>query len=117
MKENNQEQKKDIMKGLFTPSQKEKMAFSPVVEESQAKELPKVEVKSKDFLAKAKKEEVGTKKRTYNIPVEILDDMAKVVYMNRDLNNQTELLIQALKKYLSSKEVKALLEEYETLKK
>lgn len=116
MKENNQEQKKDIMKGLFTPSQKEKMAFSPVVEESQAKELPKVEDIKKDK-PKAKKEEVGTKKRTYNIPVEILDDMAKVVYMNRDLNNQTELLIQALRKYLSSKEVKALLEEYETLKK
>ena len=38
MKENNQVQKKDIMKGLFTPGQKEKMAFSPVVEESQAKD-------------------------------------------------------------------------------
>lgn len=116
MKENKQEQKKDMMLGLLNKNKNDKILFSPIVEESKAKELPKVEEKPKEVISK-KQEEVKTCKKTYNIPVDIVEDMKKVVYMDRDLKGQTDLLVKALRKYLSSKDVKELLEEYDNLKK
>lgn len=61
-------------------------------------------------------EKRNIKKRTYNIPNDILEDIEKVVYMDRDIKDNTGLVIKALREYLRSKEVKILIEEYEKLK-
>ena len=54
-------------------------------------------------------------KRNYYIPVDMLEDMKKVVYMDRELGgNYTELVLTALRQYLDTK--KDLIKEYDKLK-
>lgn len=62
------------------------------------------------------KKRVERKKRNYYIPVDILENIDKVVYMDRDLKDNTDLVVKALRKYLDSKACKDLLEEYNNLK-
>lgn len=52
-------------------------------------------------------------KRNYYIPVDVL---YKIVYMDKDLKDNTVLVIKALRKYLDSKDCRDLLEEYDNLK-
>lgn len=54
------------------------------------------------------------KKRNYYIPVEMLEEMEKVVYMDRELRgNYTELVLRALRSYLDTKQ--DLIKEYDEL--
>lgn len=54
------------------------------------------------------------KKRNYYIPVEMLKEMEKVVYMDRELRgNYTELVLRALRSYLDTKQ--DLIKEYDKL--
>ena len=108
---NNKKDFKGAMTGLFGESISNGLS-SPVVEEKVTKEEskpvePKVEVK---------KEVITTKKRTYNLPTDILEDIEKLVYMDRDIKDNTDLIIRALKKYISSKDNQALLSEYDSIK-
>lgn len=93
-----------------------------------------VEIKKEEIIEKStieasdnKKEEIKTtseqpnkrverKKRNYYIPVDILENIDKVVYMDRDLKDNTDLVVKALRKYLDSKACRDLLEEYNNLK-
>lgn len=101
--------KKDIQKGVFNDlfsSTSVDSIPSPIIEE-------KVEQPKKEMHEET---EDKTKRKTYNIPTDIVEDMEKIVYMDRDIKDNTELLIIALRKYLESKHCKDLLKEYEIIK-
>lgn len=106
--------KKDIQKNafndLFSNTSMDSIP-SPIVEESNT-------IKTKE---ETKKEEevyrdTTTKRKTYNLPNDIVEDMEKIVYMDRDIKDNTDLVVKALRKYLDSKACKDLLEEYNTIK-
>lgn len=83
---------------------------SPIVEESES--IKKEEIKKEENNSKTNK----TQRKTYNIPIDIAENMEKIVYMDRDIKDNTDLLIKALRRYLDSKECKKLLEEYKVIK-
>ena len=88
---------------------------SPIVEESESikkEEIKKEEIKKEENNSKTNK----TQRKTYNIPIDIAENMEKIVYMDRDIKDNTDLLIKALRRYLDSKECKKLLEEYKVIK-
>lgn len=96
-----------------------KELFSPVIEESVAEELPplqaplqapKKEKKNKETKAK------GTKRKTFNIPNDMDEQLEILIYMNRDIDDYTDLVLKVLKKYLNTKENKELIEEYYRIK-
>lgn len=72
----------------------------------------------KELIEEANKENKiipNRKKRNYYIPVEMLEEMEKVVYMDRELRgNYTELVLRALRSYLDTKQ--DLIKEYDKLK-
>lgn len=106
--------KKDIQKNafndLFSTTNMDSIP-SPIVEKTNniqhKQEAKKEEVVHKDNI---------TKRKTFNIPNDIVEDMEKIVYMDRDIKDNTDLLIKALRKYLDSKTCKDLLEEYNIIK-
>lgn len=106
--------KKDIQKNafndLFNTTSIDSIP-SPIVEKpstiQQKQETKKEEIVNKDTI---------TKRKTFNIPIDIVENMEKIVYMDRDIKDNTDLLIKALRKYLDSKDCKELLEEYNTIK-
>lgn len=100
MNKNKSEFQKNIIGDLFTPTTNDNnIFFSPKVEENSQTLTDDV-----------------CKKRTYNIPVKILDNIEKIVYMDRDLKSNTDFLIKALESYLDSENCKKLLEEYNLIK-
>lgn len=101
-----------VMTDLFSPTSK-KDFVSPVIEDTKKEVEQKVESKPKE---EKKVESIITKKRSYNLPTDILEDIDKIVYMNRDIKDNTDLLVRALRKYLSSKENKELIDEYDSIK-
>ena len=124
---NKQEKLKNAFNGVFSSELKpissyQVEEYQPIEtkkEEVQIKEEKKEIVKQEKIETKkeiSKKEKQETTRKTFNIPIDIAEDMGKVVYMNRDIKDNTELLILALKKYLNSKENRELIEEYDTLK-
>jgi hypothetical protein len=109
------ENKKDMAKSraglLFKTG-----GFMPVVEESKLEELPttptKTQWQTKSKTSKAK----HTVRKTFNIPDDIDEDVKKLLYMNRDVKDYTDLLIIALKDYIHKSKNQALIEEYHTIK-
>ena len=100
--------KKDIQKNVFNDlfnNTTNDSLLSPVIEQQ-----PKIEEENT-------KQDSDSKKRSYNLPKDILEDMEKIVYMDRDIKNNTELIIIALRKYFNSNYCKNLLKEYNSTKK
>ena len=102
-----------VINDLFTSTSKNDLN-SPIIEETKKDVDVRVESKPKEEVKEVKT--ITTKKRSYNLPTDLLEDIDKIVYMNRDIETNTDLVIKALRKYLSSKENKELLEEYDKLK-
>lgn len=78
-----------------------------------------IEVKQKPKLKKEDKQEKEDirKTKTYRLPQKLLNDMNKVVYMDRELRgNETTLLIKAIENYIYSKDNKELMQQYDELK-
>lgn len=103
--------KKDIQKNafndLFNTTSIDSVP-SPVIEES-ITTISSIEEKKEE-------RDTTTKRKTYNLPTDIVEDMEKIVYMDRDIKDNTDLLIKALRQYLDSKYCKDLLNEYNILK-
>lgn len=115
MKNNKKEMQKNAFNDLFATTSKEQVISAPIIEEVniiQPKEEIKKEVSNKDKTTIKR----ITCRKTYNLPVDIIENITKILYMDRDTNTETEFIIKALEKYLDSKECKALLEEYNVLK-
>lgn len=86
------------------------------------KEDPKEEIK-KSNNKKADQEKNKTEKKdikqskTYRLPQQLVSDIEKIVYMDRELRgNETTLITKAIEKYIYSKENKELIEQYNQLK-
>lgn len=78
-----------------------------------------IEIKQKPKLKKEDKQEKEDirKTKTYRLPQKLLNDMNKVVYMDRELRgNETTLLIKAIENYIYSKDNKELIQQYDELK-
>lgn len=57
------------------------------------------------------------RQKTYRLPQQLISDMEKIVYMDRELrSNETTLVIKALENYVYSEEGKKIIEEYNKLK-
>lgn len=70
------------------------------------KETPKVQYK-----------EETKKVKTYRLPLHLINDIDKIVYMDRELRgNETTLITRALENYVYSKEGKELIKQYDELK-
>ena len=100
--------KKDIQKNVFND------LFNNTINDSLSSPVIKQQQKTEE--EKNIKQDSDLKKRSYNLPNDILEDMEKIVYMDRDIKNNTELIIIALKKYFESNYCKKLLEEYNNIK-
>lgn len=86
-------------------------AIQPIKEEK----VIEVKKNNKKVDSEEVKEIPKRKKRNYYIPIDMLEEMKKVVYMDRELGgNYTELVLTALRQYLDSK--KDLIEEYNKIK-
>lgn len=100
----------DLFEGIVEPIEyKEEV----IIEKESIENSDNTKVKTTSEKTKNK---IIRKKRNYYIPIDILEDIDKIVYMDRDLKDNTELVIRALRKYLDSKTCKDLLEEYNNLK-
>ena len=112
---NKKEKQKNVFNDLFgaieTIEHKEEIIEEKTIEVSE--DTKRIEIKT---TSEQPKKKVERKKRNYYIPVDILENIDKVVYMDRDLKDNTDLVIKALKKYLDSKACRDLLEEYNNLK-
>ena len=85
--------------------------FDFSIEEEMKKTPPKVESVEEP----QKKEEVkfSTKAKTYRLPINLVQNIEKLLYMNRKFKyNETALVIEALNSYISSQENQKLIEEY-----
>lgn len=104
--------KKDIQKNAFND------LFSVTSETIKPVSNKEAEIVKEDKVEKAEIVKKNDKfvRKNYNLPQDLVEDMSKIVYMNRDIKDNTELLILALRKYLDSKECKDLLKEYDTIK-
>lgn len=57
------------------------------------------------------------KQKTYRFSPSLINDMDKVVYMDRDLRgNETTLVTRAIEQYLASKENQDFMKQYDELK-
>lgn len=77
------------------------------------------EIKQNSKVMKDKKQEKEDirKTKTYRLPQKLIEDMNKVVYMDRELRgNETTLLIKAIENYIYSKDNKELMQQYDELK-
>ncbi len=55
--------------------------------------------------------------KTYRLSPQLINDMNKVLYMDRELRgNETTLITKAIEKYIYSKENKELIKQYDELK-
>ena len=69
----------------------------------------------KETTTEEEKIEPNRIKRNYYIPVDMLEEMKKVAYMDRELGgNYTKLVLEALRQYLDTKQ--DLIKEYDKLK-
>lgn len=108
--ENKKDKKEKAMANL-------KELFTPVIEESVAEELPPLqEPLQAPKREKKNKEAKGTKRKTFNIPNDMDEQLEILIYMNRDIDDYTDLVLKVLKKYLNTKENKELIEEYYRIK-
>ena len=118
---NKKEKQKNVFNDLFGAIETIDHKEENIVEKDEIKEektietseIKKIEVKT---TSEQPKKKVERKKRNYYIPVDILENIDKVVYMDRDLKDNTDLVVKALRKYLDSKACRDLLEEYNNLK-
>ena len=119
---NKKEKQKNVFNDLFGAIETIEHKEEVIVENKEVKEEKIIETSEEKKVEKIKttseqpKKKVERKKRNYYIPVDILEKIDKVVYMDRDLKDNTDLVVKALNKYLDSKACKDLLEEYENLK-
>lgn len=104
-----QQEETRIKKEKLTEDLKEE-----VKEEIKEQVIEEIQKETKE--RKKEKKQKDTTRKTYNIPIDIAENMEKIVYMDRDIKDNTELLIKALRKYLDSKYCKELLEEYKKIK-
>ncbi len=102
MKNNKNELQKKAFNDLFSETNNN-FTSKTIIEEDKPQKLENTK-------------KIQTKRKTYNIPVDIVEDMEKIVYIDRDIKDNTELLIIALRNYLDSKTCKDLLMEYDKLK-
>lgn len=122
MKEN----KKELMLERLSQNKNDKLRFAPVIEESQAKEIEpptKEEIKEVKKIIKEEQKQIKGKSKRYNpnrknyiISQDILEKMAIIEYMDRDIKDQTDLVNKALKKFVNSEANKRLIEEYNNIK-
>mgnify|MGYP005778075809 CR=1 FL=1 len=108
---NKKEKQKNVFNDLFgaieTIEHIEEVNQENAVEELKNNKSEKDVIKSKKTI---------TIRKNYNLPKDLVEDMEKIVYMDRDLKDNTELIIKALRKYIDSKACRDLLEEYHNLK-
>lgn len=113
---NKKEKQKNVFNDLFgsieTIEHNENTSIE--IENKKVEKEEYKESKVKKITEQPKK--IERKKRNYYIPVDVLDKIDKIVYMDRDLKDNTDLVIKALRKYLDSKDCRDLLEEYDNLK-
>lgn len=108
MPTNKKEKQKNAFNDLFSVTSKDSIP-SPIIEETRKEHIEeKKEIEHKN--------NTTTKRRTFNLPTDILEDMEKVLYIDRDIKNNTELLIKALRTYLDSNTCKEQIKEYNLLK-
>ena len=110
------ENKKDVAKVKVSQLFNKTGGFTPVVEESKLEELPTPTPKSQWQTKNKPTKEKLTTRKTFNIPNDIDDDVKKLLYMNRDIKDYTDLLIIALRDYIHKSKNQALIEEYNTIK-
>ena len=69
-------------------------------------------------IEKPKEEEKELKKpKTYRFTPQLIEDMDKIVYMDRELRgNETTLVTKAIENYIYSKEGKEFIRQYDELK-
>ena len=118
---NKKEKQKNVFNDLFgaieTIEHKEEVVVeNKEVKEETLKTSEEKKVEEVKTTSEQPKKKVERKKRNYYIPVDILESIDKVVYMDRDLKDNTDLVVKALRKYLDSKACRDLLEEYNNLK-
>ena len=104
----------DLSKDLETDPPKEETKKITEDPKKQIKETSKNEVGQEQN----KTEKKDTKQaKTYRLPQQLISDIEKVLYMDRELRgNETTLITKAIESYIYSKENKKLIEEYNQLK-
>lgn len=108
--------KKEFQKNAFTDLFSSTNDIQPIEHEEVKEEIiEEKEIKINKIEKKENKKTI-TIKKNYNLPMDLVEDIEKIVYMDRDLENNTDLVIKAIKEYLNSEKNKALLEEYKTIK-
>lgn len=82
------------------------------------KVILKEEKKQEKKIEKPKEEEKELKKpKTYRFTPQLIEDMDKIVYMDRELRgNETTLVTKAIENYIYSKEGKEFIRQYNELK-
>ena len=128
MKENKTEQKKELMKGSLNKNKNNRILFNPVIEDIEEREVkieitPKIIEEEREVKTEIKKEEdkitkkgSNPRRKNYILPQDIIDKMNIITYMDRDIKDNTDLVIKALSKYLDSDYCKNLINEYNILK-
>ena len=132
MKENKTEQKKELMKGSLNKNKNNRILFNPVIEDIEEREVkieikkeitPKIIEEEREVKTEIKKEEdkitkkgSNPRRKNYILPQDIIDKMNIITYMDRDIKDNTDLVIKALSKYLDSNYCKNLINEYNILK-
>lgn len=104
----------DLSKVLETDPPKEEIKQEVEKITVEPKETLKIEEETKE--TKTKKRETKQAK-TYRLPSQLINDIEKVLYMDRELRgNETTLITKAIESYIYSKENNKLIEEYNQLK-
>lgn len=103
----------DLSKVLETdPPKEEKQEVEKITVE------PKKTIKIEEEIKETKTKKRDTKQaKTYRLPSQLINDIEKVLYMDRELRgNETTLITKAIESYIYSKENNKLIEEYNQLK-
>lgn len=77
----------------------------------------KIKGNDKTIKNKAQEKEEVKKAKTYRLPQQLINDIEKIVYMDRELRgNETTLVTKAIESYIYSNENKELIKQYDELK-
>lgn len=84
-------------------------------EKKQEKKIEKPKEEEDKVILKSEKE--SKKPKTYRFTPQLIEDMDKIVYMDRELRgNETTLVTKAIENYIYSKEGKEFIRQYDELK-
>lgn len=104
--------KREEEKNKIQDEEVKEIVKATIEEEKKLDEELKIEKKANN----TKKSKSNPNRKNFILPTEIIEKMNIIAYMDRDIKDNTDLVIKALTSYLDSESCKKMIKEYYKIK-